>query len=99
MPSATARSQLNNEICKVTSAFEHTFTPHMNADVTHYSIVCAAQKLSLDNYSLLSRVCSLSSLYKAGDGRGVGGGSSVEDQAFQNIPIFPIFNTGFIKVY
>lgn len=94
MPSATARSQLNNEICKVTSAFEHTFTPHMNADVTHYSIVCAAQKLSLDNYSLLSRVCSQSSLYKTGDGRGVGVGSSVEDQAFS-----PIFNTGIIKLY
>lgn len=51
---ATARSQLNNEICKVTSVFEHTFTSYMNADVTHYFIVCAAQKLSLDNYSLAS---------------------------------------------
>lgn len=73
MHSATARSQLDNEICKVTSVFEHTFTSHMNADVTHYFIVCAAQKLSLDNYSLVSRVCSQSSQYEAGDGRRVCG--------------------------
>lgn len=78
----------------MTSALEHTFTPYMNADATHYFIVCAAQKLSLDNYSLLSRVCSESSLYEAGDGRRVGVGSSVEDQAF-----FPIFNSGIIKIY
>lgn len=96
MHSATGRSQLNNEICKVTSAFKHTFTPYMNAEATYYFIVCAAQKLSLDNYSLLPRICYQSSLYEAGGGRrvGVGVGYSVEDQAF-----VPIFNSAIIKVY